>query len=91
MWTRASVNLPRYSIESVTDPSDSANRPSQTVQLLVLHRRGSSNGIAATWAHYGALAAARTGAADVLRDDRVLRVMVVRNEVPPAFVEWVER
>jgi len=25
------------------------------------------------------------------RDDRVLRAMIVRNEVPPAFVEWVER
>ena len=23
--------------------------------------------------------------------DRVLRAMIVRNEVPPAFVEWVER
>jgi hypothetical protein len=34
---------------------------------------------------------ARVGAAELLRDDRVLRVMVVRNEVPPAFVEWVER
>jgi len=42
-------------------------------------------------AHYAILDAARTGAADLLRDDRVLRVMVVRNEAPPAFVEWVER
>jgi len=25
------------------------------------------------------------------RDDRVVRAMIVRNEVPPAFVEWVER
>ena len=24
-------------------------------------------------------------------NDRVLRVMVVRNDVPPAFVEWIER
>lgn len=42
-------------------------------------------------APYAMLATARTGAADLLRDDRVLRVMVVRNEAPPAFVEWVER
>jgi hypothetical protein len=27
----------------------------------------------------------------LLRDDRILRVMIVRNEVPPAFVEWVDR
>ena len=38
-----------------------------------------------------AMESARVGAAELLRDDRVLRVMVVRNEVPPAFVEWVER
>jgi hypothetical protein len=33
------------------------------------------------------------GAQDVHadRDDRVLRAMIVRNEVPPAVVEWVER
>jgi hypothetical protein len=35
--------------------------------------------------------AAHAGTAALLRDDRVLRVMVVRDEVPPAFVEWVER
>ena len=54
-------------------------------------RRGSSSGMPAAWAHYGIIDAARTGAAELLRDDRVLRVMVVRNEVPPAFVEWIER
>ena len=36
-------------------------------------------------------AAARLGIATLLRDDRIPRVMIVRNEVPPAFVEWVER
>ncbi len=25
------------------------------------------------------------------RDDRILRVMIARNEIPPAFVEWVDR
>ncbi len=43
------------------------------------------------WARYAELDTARAGGAELLRDDRVLRVMVVRNEVPPAFVEWVER
>jgi len=27
----------------------------------------------------------------LLRDDRILRVMIVRTEVSPAFVEWVDR
>jgi hypothetical protein len=54
-------------------------------------RRGSSNGIAAAWARYDTVEAARAGTATLLRDDRILRAMIVRDEVPPAFVEWVER
>jgi hypothetical protein len=60
-------------------------------KLIATMRRGSSCGMPPAWAHYAAMESARAGAADLLRDDRVLRVMVVRNEVPPAFVEWVER
>jgi hypothetical protein len=37
------------------------------------------------------MAAARLGVATLLRDDRILRVMIVRNEIPPAFIEGVER
>lgn len=54
-------------------------------------RRGSATGIAEGWALYPPVAAARLGIATLLRDDRIPRVMIVRNEVPPAFVEWVER
>jgi hypothetical protein len=60
-------------------------------KLIATMRRGSSSGMPAAWDHYPAMESARVGAAELLRDDRVLRVMVVRNEVPPAFVEWVER
>lgn len=60
-------------------------------KLIATMRRGSSSGIPAAWADYARIDAARLGAADLLRDDRVLRVMVVRNELPPAFVEWIER
>jgi hypothetical protein len=34
---------------------------------------------------------ARTAAAALLQHERVTRVAVVRNEAPPAFVEWLER
>jgi hypothetical protein len=54
-------------------------------------RRGSSSGLAPAWADYSTLEAARAGVTALLRDDRILRVMIVRNEIPPAFVEWVER
>ena len=60
-------------------------------KLITTMRRGSSSGCAETSARYATVAAARLGSATLLRDDRILRVMIVRNEVPPAFVEWAER
>jgi len=54
-------------------------------------RRGSSTGLAAAWARYATIEAARLGTSTLLRDDRILRVMIVRNEIPPAFVEWADR
>jgi hypothetical protein len=60
-------------------------------KLIATMRRGSSSGMAAAWARYDSVASARIGTATLFRDDRILRVMIVRDEVPPAFVEWVER
>jgi len=54
-------------------------------------RRGSASGMPQAWARYASVEAARLGAAELLKEDRVLRVMVVRNEIPSAFVEWQER
>jgi hypothetical protein len=60
-------------------------------KLIATMRRGSATGIAAAWARYETIEAARIATATLFRDDRVLRAMIVRNEIPPAFVEWVER
>jgi len=60
-------------------------------RLITTMRRGSSSNLDAAWARYPTVDAARLGTATLLRDDRILRVMIVRNEVPPAFVEWAER
>jgi hypothetical protein len=54
-------------------------------------RRGSASGIPQAWARYASVETARAGAAELLREDRVLRVMIVRNEIPSAVVEWLER
>ena len=59
--------------------------------LIPTMRRGSASGLPQAWARYAAVEAARVGAADMLRDDRVLRVMVVCNNIPTTFVEWLER
>ena len=60
-------------------------------KLIATMRRGSSTGIAAMSAHYATVEAARIGTVALFRDDRILRAMIVRNEIPPAFVEWVDR
>ena len=60
-------------------------------RLLATMRRGSVPAIPQAWARYASVEAARTGAAELLREDRVLRVMIVRNEIPSAVVEWLER
>jgi hypothetical protein len=60
-------------------------------RLIATMRRGSASGVPAASARYPTIESARAGAAILLRDDRILRVMVVRNDVPPAYVEWLER
>jgi hypothetical protein len=60
-------------------------------RLVATMRRGSASGMPQAWPHYASIEAARSGAAELLREDRVLRVMVVRNEIPSSFVEWLER
>ena len=54
-------------------------------------KQGTASGLPAAAARYATVEAARVGAADLFRNDRVLKVMIVRNEVPPAFIEWCER
>jgi len=60
-------------------------------RLVTTVRRGSACELAPAWAQYPTIDAARAGVALLLRDERVLRVMIVRNEIPQAFVEWTER
>ncbi len=63
----------------------------QMFRLITTMRRGSASDLAPAWARYPTIEAARVGVAALLRDDRILRVMIVRNEIPTAFVEWAER
>jgi len=60
-------------------------------RLIATMRRGSATGVPAAWGRYTTIEAARLATAILLHDDRILRVMIVRNEIPPAFVEWAER
>jgi hypothetical protein len=60
-------------------------------RLIATMRCGSATALTAAGARYGTLEAARAGTATVLHDDRIFRVMIVRNEIPTTFVEWAER
>ena len=60
-------------------------------KLIATMRRGTASGIPEGWAQYASIESARAGATSLLHEDRILRVMVVRNEVPSVFVEWRER
>lgn len=60
-------------------------------RLITTVRRGTASNLAPAWARYGTIESARAGASALLREDRVLRVMIVRDEIPQTFVEWADR
>jgi hypothetical protein len=75
---------------STIDPApDPAAEP--TLRLRPVMRQGTASSIPETWARFASLADARLAVKRMYHDDRVLRVFIVTDEVPPRFVEWVER
>ena len=60
-------------------------------RLIVGVRRGSACSLPAAVQPYPTLDQARTAAASLLRNERVTRIAIVRNEMPPVFVEWLDR
>jgi hypothetical protein len=61
-----------------------------TFSLRPIVRQGTAAGVAETWEHYPSVAEARAGAKHMYHDDRVLRVMLVRDS-SGSFVEWIDR
>jgi hypothetical protein len=60
-------------------------------KLITTVRRGTASGLSPAWARYPTIEAARAGVAALLREERVLRVVVVQDDIVPTFVEWAER
>ena len=60
-------------------------------RLITTVKRGSASTLPPAWLRYPTIDAARAGAAAVLREERVQRVMIVRGEIPGGFVEWRDR
>ncbi len=59
--------------------------------LVSQQRRSATSNLAAASTTYATIEAARLAGAALLRHERVQRVVIARDEVPPAFVEWIER
>jgi len=59
-------------------------------RLRPIMRQGTAPSIAESWSHYPSVEEARMGAKHMYHDDRVLRVMIVRDGAG-TFVEWIER
>jgi hypothetical protein len=60
-------------------------------RLIITVRRGSACDLDGASTTYASIDAARLAGAVLLRNERVQRVLIARDEVPPAFVEWLER
>jgi hypothetical protein len=65
--------------------------PTPIFRLRPIMRQGTASSIAETWTRFATLAEARQAVKQMYQDDRVLRAFIVTDDVPPRFVEWVER
>jgi hypothetical protein len=60
-------------------------------RLVPTMKRGSASSLPQAAARYPSIEAARIGAAELLQEERILKIMIVRNEFPGGFVEWIDR
>jgi hypothetical protein len=67
------------------------SEPQPAFRLQPIMRQGTASSIPETWIRFASLEDARRATKQMYQDDRVLRVLVVTNDVPPRFVEWVDR
>jgi hypothetical protein len=58
-------------------------------RLVATVKRGSAAAMPQAWARYASVEAARAGATELLKLDRVQRVMIVHNVPSNGFVEWL--
>jgi hypothetical protein len=60
-------------------------------RLVVTVRRGTASNLPGSWERYGSIEEARAAGGELLRHERVTRIAIVRDELPPAFVEWLNK
>jgi hypothetical protein len=60
-------------------------------RLRAIMRQGTAASLPAVWERYATIDDARASVRGMYANDRVLRVLIVTDEVPPRFVEWIDR
>ena len=60
-------------------------------KLIVSVRRGCASNLPGLSVEFSTIEQARAAGSELLRNDRVVRIAIVRNEAPPTFVQWLER
>jgi hypothetical protein len=73
---------------SRNDPCESSG---VAFRLQANMRRGTGSAVRVTWQTYSTVQDARKAAREAFSDDRVVRMTVVTDTVPPRFVEWIGR
>jgi hypothetical protein len=81
----ATITTPEH--ELVVERADTPPDARAFFRLRAIMRQGTAASLPAVWEQYAARAAVR----GMYANDRVLRVLIVTGDVPPQFVEWVER
>ena len=84
-----STALDEEPVAVTTAPAPSEAQTAFRLQAIM--RQGTASSIPETWGRFATLEEARQAIKAMYHDDRVLRVLVVTEDVPPRFVEWVER
>lgn len=78
-------------LDETPSASQSAGASRPAFRLRPIMRQGTGSSLPETWERYGTIERARAAIKHAYHDDRVLRMFIVTDEVPPRFVEWAER
>jgi hypothetical protein len=85
------MRLPTVVLDETPDTARNAPDSRNSFRLRPIMRQGTASSIPETWERYGTLESARAAVKHAYHDDRVLRMFIVTDVIPPRFVEWVER
>jgi hypothetical protein len=78
-------------LNETPDTARSLRESGPVYRLRPIMRQGTPSSVPEIWERHRTLESARAAVKHAYHDDRVLRMFIVTDEVPPRFVEWVER